>query len=393
MKLWNTVAPFFPLDAGYLPFGWNALRGLNTLTLLLGLPIALLWGAEALSFGLLDGKRPIAVVLWRQLWQSLVYVGLLVPTLVGATLALNLSASRGALVRAPALALAWCLGAGVFAMSWSPAYCLAGEIPATSAKCNALALDLNQLYSLMRAALSATLVMTLLTVHRRGLEAAAALHESRLQRLNVQRQESEARLRTLQAQIEPHFLFNTLAHIQRLHQVDAPRGASMLASLIDYLRSAMPQMREPESTLGRELALTRAYAHVQQIRMGERLRVEFDVPAALLDARVPPMMVLTLAENAVKHGLSPKGEGGTLRIQARQQSGRLEITVRDDGIGLRLGAGSGLGLANTRSRLEALHGRAAGLDIFNNPQGGVSAVLSLPLQRSSKPAMAAEAVP
>ena len=152
----------------------------------------------------------------------------------------------------------------------------------------------------------------------------------------------------------------------------------MLQSLTAYMRSALPQMRQADSTLASELALTRSYVEVQQIRMGERLRVEVDVPAALMEARVPAMTVLTLAENAVKHGLGPKREGGTLRIEASRQGDMLEVAVCDDGVGLQLGAGTGHGLSNTRSRLEAAYGSHAALAIENRAEGGVRAALLLP---------------
>jgi sensor histidine kinase YesM len=139
-------------------------------------------------------------------------------------------------------------------------------------------------------------------------------------------------------------------------------------------------MRDPESTLGRELALTRAYLEVQQIRMGDRLRVEIDVPHALLGAPLPSMMMLTLAENAIKHGLGPKRGGGLLRIVANLRNERLEVAVIDDGVGLRIGAGTGHGLSNTRARLASLFGVRATLEIENNAGGGVRAALLLPLQ-------------
>ena len=215
-------------------------------------------------------------------------------------------------------------------------------------------------------------------LRRQRQERIRSLRSAKAQRISAESQQIEARLQGLQAQIEPHFLFNTLAHIVRLHQVDARKGRSMLQSLTVYMRSALPQMRQADCTLARELALTRSYVEVQQIRMGERLRVEVDVPAALMDARVPAMTVLTLAENAVKHGLGPKREGGTLRIEASRNGDMLEVAVCDDGVGLQLGAGTGHGLSNTRSRLEAAHGARAALAIENRPDGGVRAALLLP---------------
>jgi signal transduction histidine kinase len=215
-------------------------------------------------------------------------------------------------------------------------------------------------------------------LRRQHEERMRALRNAELRRLNAESQETEARLQSLQAQIEPHFLFNTLAHIVRLHDVDAERGQRMLRSLAEYMRSALPQVRGADFTLRRELALTRSYVEVQRIRMGERLRVEVDVPAALLDARVPAMTVLTLTENAVKHGLGPKAEGGTLRVEASAKGQMLEVAVCDDGVGLRLGAGTGHGLSNVRSRLEATYGSRAALEIGNGPAGGVRATLLLP---------------
>jgi LytS/YehU family sensor histidine kinase len=215
-------------------------------------------------------------------------------------------------------------------------------------------------------------------LRRQNEERMRALRDAELRRLNAENQETEARLQSLQAQIEPHFLFNTLAHIVRLHHVDVVRGQRMLRSFVNYMRSALPQMRVADFTLGRELALTRSYIEVQQIRMGDRLRVEFDVPAALLDARVPAMTLLTLTENAIKHGLGSKADGGTVRIEASAKGQMLEVAVSDDGVGLALGAGPGHGLSNVRSRLEATYGSRASLEMGNGPAGGVRAALLLP---------------
>jgi signal transduction histidine kinase len=215
-------------------------------------------------------------------------------------------------------------------------------------------------------------------LRRRREDAVRALRDAKRRTINADREETESRLQSLQAQIEPHFLFNTLAHILRLLEIDPQRGRAMLQSLTDYMRSALPQLRDRDFTLAHELALTRAYVNVQQIRMGERLRVEFDVPAAVMTASVPPMTVLTLAENAVKHGLGPKREGGTLRIEASLRGEMLEVAVCDDGVGLQIGAGSGHGLANTRLRLGTAYGSRAALEIGSRPGGGVRAAIVLP---------------
>jgi hypothetical protein len=131
----------------------------------------------------------------------------------------------------------------------------------------------------------------------------------------VQRME-DARLKMLQAQIEPHFLFNTLANVRRLYQTAPSDAATMLDNLMRYFAVALPQMRAADSTLGREAELTESYLNIQRIRMGHRLAFDIDIPEPLRDAQLPPMMLLTLAENAIKHGLAPLPEGGSVRVSA-----------------------------------------------------------------------------
>ena len=188
----------------------------------------------------------------------------------------------------------------------------------------------------------------------------------------------QARLSALQAQIEPHFLFNTLANVKRLYETAPQRGREMLVSLIDYLRAALPSMRQTGSTLKRELELARAYLTILQMRMGERLRFTIDAEPALLDAEVPPLVLGTLIENAIKHGLSPLPEGGGIAIRAQGDGGQIRIEVRDNGRGFTGHAGSGVGLANIRSRLAALYGAGAGLELRANAPHGVIAAVVLP---------------
>ncbi len=204
---------------------------------------------------------------------------------------------------------------------------------------------------------------------------AAAAHEREL----LAAQSLEARLSALQAQIEPHFLFNTLAHVQRLYETEPGRGRQMLRSLIDYLRAALPTMRRSGSDLRRELDLARSFLTILQLRMGERLAFDIRADPALLDAPVPPMVLPTLVENAIKHGLAPLPEGGRVDISAeRLPDGRLAIEVADTGRGFVASSGSGVGLANTRSRLAALFGDRAGLELRAGVAGGVVARVVLP---------------
>jgi signal transduction histidine kinase len=193
----------------------------------------------------------------------------------------------------------------------------------------------------------------------------------------------QARLSALQAQIEPHFLFNTLATVKRLYETVPERGREMLVSLIDYLHAALPSMRGNGSTLKRELELARAYLTILQMRMGERLRFTIDCDSTLADADVPPLVLGTLIENAIKHGLAPLPEGGGISIRAARDGDRLRLEVRDSGRGFSDHAGSGVGLANIRSRLAALYGNGANLTLSANSPRGVIAAIALPLHTTS----------
>ena len=226
----------------------------------------------------------------------------------------------------------------------------------------------------------------LLNYAQQEAQSRAQLAQAARERDALAAQGVQARLSALQAQIEPHFLFNTLAHVQRLHETDPRRGRDMLRSLIDYLRAALPSMRRSGSTLRRELDLARSFLTILQLRMGDRLVYDIQVDHSLLDAAVPPMVVPTLVENAIKHGLSPLPRGGRIVLSARRSSdGRLEIEVADNGQGFVATSGSGVGLANTRSRLMALFGEQAGLELRSAEPSGVVARVLMPLQFLSDP--------
>jgi len=216
---------------------------------------------------------------------------------------------------------------------------------------------------------------------QRAAAAAATLHQARIDQVALAKQMLEARLQVMRAQIEPHFLFNTLANVKRLCQTDVDGGITMLDNLVRYLRAALPRMREEQSTLAQEAELVQSYLAVLKIRMGARLRYSIDVPRALGDQPFPPMMLLTLAENAIKHGLNPSSTGGSIAIRAMASQGVLEIRVADSGVGFGAAAtgGTGVGLANTRARLAAIHGDAAELEFMANEPTGVIAVIRMPL--------------
>ena len=226
------------------------------------------------------------------------------------------------------------------------------------------------------------LVMAAYYFIERSARRASELREAELERHRLETQMLEARLQVMQAQVEPHFLFNTLAHVQRLYETDPRRGRSMLDSFCAYLRAALPRMRGNHSTLGREADLAQAYLDTQRVRMGERLRYEIAVPNDLVAAAFPPMMLLSLVENAIKHGLNPLRKGGSIRIVAASRDGRLSVTVTDTGIGLTTAdnaGGDGVGLSNIRSRLAALYRGRARLTLHGNAPRGVVAAINVPL--------------
>lgn len=215
--------------------------------------------------------------------------------------------------------------------------------------------------------------------YRREVASTEAMHRAEIDRAAFEREMAEARLQVLQAQIEPHFLFNTLANVRRLYDKNHAAGGRMLENLMCYLEVALPRMRDSESTLGRDAGLVEAFLRIQQIRMGQRLAFSTDIPAQLRSHPVPSMMLLTLAENAVKHGLNPSPVGGLIRIVARADGDRLTLSVADTGVGFGPGSGAGTGLANIRARLTAQFGDRASLELENNDLGGFTATIALPL--------------
>jgi len=200
-----------------------------------------------------------------------------------------------------------------------------------------------------------------------------------VERGRLERQALDARLAVLTAQIEPHFLFNTLANVQALVDTGSPRAAPVLKSLIAYLRAAMPRLQDGGAlTLRDEVELVRAYLDLMQLRMPDRLRVQFDLDPALLALRFPPMLLLTLVENAVRHGIDPSEQGGRIEVGGRLDAAtrRARLWVADGGLGLRGEPGTGTGLANARERLRGVFGADAQLALVPERPHGARAELS-----------------
>jgi sensor histidine kinase YesM len=229
-------------------------------------------------------------------------------------------------------------------------------------------------YPIVAIAAAALLYVTHADDVERSLETEA------LRVLDLERGLDEARLQAMQAQIEPHFLFNTLANVRRLYQVDRGAARTMLRQFSLMLERSLPDIRDERSTLGREVALALAYLGVQKIRMGDRLAFATDIPPPLRDAALPPMMLSTLVENSIKHGLAPLRGGGRVTIAADADRGTLRVRVVDTGCGLSESAGSGVGLANIQTRLAASYGAEGALSLEPNAKGGITATLELPLR-------------
>lgn len=210
------------------------------------------------------------------------------------------------------------------------------------------------------------------------LQAEADREGERARALAAEKAATEAELRALQAQIEPHFLFNTMANVVSLIDAEPALAKRMLESFIHYLRNTLQATRRERATLGDELEIVSAYLELLKIRMGDRLAYRVDVPPSLRGRPFAPMLLQPLVENAIRHGLEPKIEGGTVIVQAEERAGHLRVTVRDDGLGLGQGAGGhGVALVNVRERLAALYGPAARLELRDLPPG-VLATIELP---------------
>jgi signal transduction histidine kinase len=206
-----------------------------------------------------------------------------------------------------------------------------------------------------------------------------------LEKSELERKALDARLRLLQAQVEPHFLFNTLANIRELVVSGSPRASTVLDSLIAYLRAAVPRLKDPSATLGQELDLVRAYLDVMHMRMPDRLKFSLDADQDSRALAFPPMVLLTLVENAMRHGIDPSEEGGAIDIRACCTSnGRCCVQVRDTGSGLKAQGdtdGHGTGLPNLRERMQLVFGNDATLRMVPVTPQGCSAELEFPARK------------
>jgi signal transduction histidine kinase len=215
--------------------------------------------------------------------------------------------------------------------------------------------------------------------------AAGTLMRTHIQSATLGAALDRTRLQLLRSQIEPHFLFNTLANIRTLAHHDRNAAVEMLDNLLRYLSAALPKLRQDDSPLAEEMQLLDAYLSIFRVRMGSRLSYAIDLPTDLAQIRVPTMMLLTLVENALKHGINPIIEGGFIRVSASRSGAALVLKVADSGHGIsdQQRHGTGTGLSNVRLRLMMQYGHAAQLSLAHAEPRGVVAAISLPLGRGS----------
>jgi len=227
-------------------------------------------------------------------------------------------------------------------------------------------------------------IIVFIYVNRRGaLLATARMNAAQIQRAEAQRRTLESRLQALQARVEPQFLFNTLAQVRALYESDPAKGGQMLGDLIDYLRAALPRLRDSTSTLEREVELAIAYLKIMQVRLGDRLAFQVDVQDAAPAARMPPMLLLPLIDHVLIHGLAPPPASGTICIATGSAAGKLRVEITDSGGGFAKGCAED-DLRDIRDRLHALYGDQGTLAFESSPGHGSQAVLEIPYESAHR---------
>jgi signal transduction histidine kinase len=367
------ASPGFPLDdPEHAPFGAAWLRGITPMRLAAVAAICVMAALSVSVFNFVRGDFWAACVRWLFLAMDCFTAAILMFVLVVKTDILTARSRPG--VRIAALVMAVIAGAVSYAaMRWGLRHLHESTAVAALNGYNATG-------DIFRSLAMGALLTAILYFAASERDSARHLRDARLFAIEVEKQIAEARLKLLQAQIEPHFLFNSLASVKRLYEREPGKARVLLQNLTDYLRVATRDARQRETQLGEEIALAKAFLAIFQVRMGERLKVRIDVPAQVESAQIPPLMVGTLIENAIKHGIGPRASGGTVSLAAHRHGDVLEVEVGDDGIGFRGRFGRGVGLANIRARLETLFGSAGTLALAANPGGGVTATISLPFR-------------
>ncbi len=234
------------------------------------------------------------------------------------------------------------------------------------------------LLNLFYASTSGTIAIYLYIFHERISAHEALIQEERFKRLSIEKKVIETKLKLLEAQIEPHFLFNTLANILSLLDTDLEKGKQMMVDFISYLRTALSKPKDEPVTLRQSMVTIRAYLNIFKIRMGNRLKFVFIIPDELKDINFPPMLIQPLVENAIKHGLEPKVDGGEIIIKAQKNGDMLQVEVVDDGLGFQNLGGWGIGLSNVKERIESIYGNNGRFLLEENKPIGMKAIIEVP---------------
>ena len=205
------------------------------------------------------------------------------------------------------------------------------------------------------------------------------IEQEKIKRMTLEKESIAAHLKMLQAQIEPHFLFNTLSNILSLIDTKPDKGKSMLLDLTKYLRTSLSRTLPEKTTLSQEMSIIEAYLNIQKTRMDDRLNYRIDVPDNIWQHSFPPMLLQPLVENGITHGLEPKVEGGEIVIKATRENNLLKIEVADTGLGFSDFDKPGVGIANVRQRLALLFGERGRLILEENKPHGVRAIIEVPI--------------
>jgi hypothetical protein len=261
--------------------------------------------------------------------------------------------------------LGWCIywdSSGPFSSAWAPAHPFEG---------------LHYIAAELEASITAILFLWAFAYYRTASRTQDGLVQAQIAASTVDAELQRARLQLLRAQIEPHFLFNTLANVRSLVRIELPAAVQLMDHLMQYFAAALPRMRQEEAALQDEMQLLDAYLAIYRVRLGRRLTYEISLPRELVTVRVPTMILLTLVENALKHGINPAIEGGLIRVSAERVESTLVLKVADSGCGLEVQQGYGSGLSNTRMRLRMRYGENATLSLNRAEPRGVVALVRI----------------
>jgi signal transduction histidine kinase len=328
-----------------------------------GVILACLWTLNDVLPEIFAGRLRLAAAHFvTGLWESLLAQ---IPGPILIPIAVNLAPRSG--VRR----VLWLFAAAVPMALW----CLYFE-----GATHAYSWDARSVANLLEGLLTTSLVVGVCAYHSHSRGAADALLRTQIDRTSLDAELQRAHLKLLHAQIEPHFLFNSLSAVRALARIDRSGAVEMLDNLIRYFEAALPRLREEDVPLAQEMQLIDAYLGIFRVRMGARLAYEVVLPKNLETVRVPSMMLLTLVENALKHGVNAAVEGGFIRVSAKRVGDSLLLRVADSGCGLSLRHGHGTGLANVSQRLLLTYGERGILSLRDAEPRGTVASISIPIQ-------------